>query len=98
MALFESRELKELRLENKVLRAEVSRLNREMAAIKNKYYDAVGRESEKRIADDLELTSSQKSKLGVIFSVERCRVAGVPEERIIHNMKEAEKFFTPEES
>ena len=98
MALFESRETKELRIENKVLREEAHKLYREKIELKRKYYNTVAGELEQKNADDLDLTPTQRSKLGLIFSIERCRAIGVPEDRIIHNIEEADKFFTSEES
>lgn len=98
MALFESRELKELRTENMVLREEAHKLYREKIELERKYYNTVAGELEKKIADTLDLTPAQKSKLGLIFSIERCRAIGVPEDRIVHSAEEFEKIGVSEES
>ena len=51
-----------------------------------------------KITDELELTPVQAAKVSLILSIEYARLNGVPEDKIIHNREELDKFFMSEES
>ena len=91
---------KEERLQEEIerLREENFDLVREQSALKILLTRCYRRELVEKIADELNLSDLQKSKLGFIFSVEHCRLAGVPEDQILHSMEEIDKFFSSEES
>ena len=88
------------RLENEVgkLRDETVQLTKQKCELDLKLFRTYGRELQEEIADRLNLTAVQRSELALIFSVEHARIVGVPDEKLIHNLEEAEKFFTGGES
>lgn len=90
---------------NKALQNEIERLReenlelvREKCALTIQLTRCYRRELLEKISDELELSSLQKSKLGLIFSIEHCRMLGVPEDQILHGIDEIDKFFASEES
>lgn len=93
MGLFDSRELKRLEHENKKLREETVQLTMDKCALDLKLFHVYGEEMVKKLSDELELTQAQTAKLRFIFSIEHCRICGVPEDKIIHNAEELEQFF-----
>lgn len=98
MVLFESHKVKMLRNEIEELREENLQLLREKCELDLKLFNTYGREIEEKIADELELSPLQKSKLAFIFSIEHARLSGVPEDKILHDKDEVDAFFTARES
>jgi hypothetical protein len=93
MGLFNSRELKRLEHENEKLRAETVRLTKEICALDLKLFRTYGEEMVEKLSTELGLTEVQIAKLRFMFSIEHCRVCGVPEDRIVHSREEFEKVF-----
>ena len=93
MSLFNSHELRRLENENRELRAETVRLTEEKCALSLKLFHTYGREMIEKIAEELNLTDVQVAKLGFIFSIEHCKICGVPEDRIVHSTDELRKVF-----
>lgn len=98
MSLFKSKEKEKLQEEIEKLHEEKLDLVREKCALQITLTRCYRRELVDKIADELNLTDLQKSKLAFIFSIEHCRLAGVPDDQILHSMEEIDKFFTSEES
>ena len=94
MALFKSREFKELEAEVEELREENVRLTLKNCELDLKLFEVYGRELADKISDELSLSAEQRSHLQLVFTVERMRLAGIPEDKIIHDLDEATKFFT----
>ena len=97
MVLFESRELKELRRENDILRKKNSELHEKVCKQDVELFNVYGLEAMNELTDRLNLSSAQESELHLLFSIKRARIIGVPENEILHNLEEIEKFFTSEE-
>jgi hypothetical protein len=68
-------------------------LTEEKCALDLKLFHTYGEEMVEKLSNELELTEAQIAKLRFIFSIEHCRICGVPEERIIHSREELDKFF-----
>jgi hypothetical protein len=98
MAFIRKSELTSLENEVRELRNETVRLTKQKCELDLKLFRTYGRELQEEIADRLNLTATQRSELALIFSVEHARIMGVPEEKILHNLEEVEKFFTAGES
>lgn len=98
MSLFNSREINSLILENKELQEQTIRLARAKNELEVKLFNAYGWEMMEKLTSELELTPFQRSKLGLVFFIERARLVGVPEDKILHNIEEIEAFFTEGES
>ena len=98
LKLIKDSELKELENEVMELREENLKLLREKCNLEVQLFELYGVELEKKLADELELSSQQISKLKLLCSIERARLAGVPEDRILHNIDEITKYFTSGES
>lgn len=98
MALFVSRELKRLRDENEHLFDENVRLTQQKCTLEAKLFEMYGRETIDEITDNLDLSPLQRSKLAFLFYIERARLAGVPEDKILHDHDEINKFFMSGES
>ena len=98
LKLIKESELKEL--ENEVLRLhdENLKLFKEKCNLEVQLFTIYGAELEKKLTDELELSSNQISKLKLLFSIERARLAGVHEDKILHNIDEITEFFTSGES
>ena len=79
MALFESKQVKGLK--NELIQVMEEKNELELKVLKLFTLDG---EFENYLIDKLELTSIQAAKLKLIFSVEGCRLCGVPEESIVH--------------
>ena len=98
MSLFESKKMKSLRrLNDKVMRENFD-LERQIREVKWKLFKAYGREQEIKLADELDLSEFQRAKLAFLFSIEYARLMGAPEETILHNKEEIDKFFESGES
>lgn len=93
MALFKTRYTRWLENENKELRDETVRLTKEKSALDLKLFHTYGEEMVNKLSEELNLSETQIAKLRFIFSIEHCRICGVPEERIIHSREELAKFF-----
>lgn len=93
MALFNSREVRRLEHENKELRDETVRLTKEKSELHLKLFHTYGEEMVDKLSAELNLTETQIAKMRFIFSIEHCRICGVPEDEIIHSREELEKFF-----
>lgn len=98
MAFIRKSELASLENEVRELRDETVRLTKQKCELDLKLFRTYGRELQEEIAARLNLTAVQRSELALIFCVEHARIMGVPEEKLIHNLEEAEKFFTGGES
>lgn len=98
MGLFDSRELRRLEHENKKLREDTVQLTLDKCALDLKLFHTYGEEMVKKLSDELGLTQAQTAKLRFIFSIEHCRVCGVPEDKIIHNAEELERVFVAGEA
>lgn len=97
MALFGTKRIHELELENLNLLREKTDLYIEMTKRDTQHFKRVT-ELEEELIDKLELSDLQLSKLRFIFSIERARAIGVPEEQFLHTHEEITKYFTSEES
>lgn len=95
--MFESRELKELRRENDILRKKNSELHEKVCKQDVELFNVYGLEAMNELTERLNLSSAQESELHLLFSIKRARLCGVPENEILHNLEEIEKFFTSEE-
>lgn len=98
MAFIRKSELTSLENEVRKLGDETVKLTKQKCELDLKLFRTYGRELQEEIADRLKLTATQRSELALIFSIEHARIMGVPEEKIIHNLEEADKFFTGGES
>ena len=98
LTLIKSGELNELKQEVEKLREENVKLFRDKCDLEVQIFKHYGVELEKKLTDELELSSQQISKLRLLCSIERARLVGVPEDRILHNIDEIDKFFTSEGS
>lgn len=98
MAFIRKSELISLENEVRELRDETLRLTKQKCELDLKLFRTYGRELQEEITNRLSLTATQRSELALIFSVEHARIMGVPEEKIIHNLEEADEFFTGGES
>ena len=98
MAFIRNSELRQMEREIEELREETVQLTKEKCALHLKLFNTYGREMLDEISSRLNLSPVQRSELALIFSVEHARLAGVPEDKIIHNLDEAEQFFTCGES
>lgn len=97
MALFESRRVRELEEENHELELQITDLKIQISNLKHQRFMRAY-ELEEELIGKLDLSNTQLSKLRFVFSIERARAAGVPEEQILHDREEIEKFFTSKES
>ena len=98
MKLFKSHHIEVLENNNERLLKENLELVQQKCKLETQIFNVYGKELCEEIADILELSSKQKAKLSLIFSVERARLAGVPEDKILHNIEEVDAFFMSEES
>lgn len=98
MSLFESKKMKSLRRLNDKIMRENFDLERQIREAKWKLFKAYGREQEIKLADELDLSEFQRAKLAFLFSIEYARLMGAPEETILHNKEEIDKFFESGES
>ena len=98
MAFIRNSELNRMENEKYELRKEILQLTKKNCELDLKLFNTYGGELVEEISDRLSLTPVQRSELALIFSVEHARLAGVPEDKIIHNLEEAEQFFTCGES
>lgn len=95
MALFETRKdrrIKWLEHENKELSKETLDLTQQICNLRTEVY-AKGVELEEKICSECDLSPVQIAKVKLLFSIERARLAGVPEDRICHNIDEITTFF-----
>lgn len=97
MALFGSRKIRELEDENLRLLKENTNLYVQINELKHQRFRRVI-ELEEALIDKLNLSDTQISELRLIFSIERARASGVPEDQIIRTYDEIVKFFMSEES
>ena len=92
--LFKNKTLELLEKENAELREENLELIRKKHETELKLFKLFGREWIEEVNQRLELTELQRAKFEIICSVEHARLAGVPEDRILKDIKEVEEFFT----
>ena len=87
-------------LENEVneLRSKNLELLKEKLALENKLFNLYARELDKKLIDELDLSSLQRAKLALWCSIEKARLIGVSEDKILHNLEEIDEFFSPRES
>ena len=97
MSLFGSRKIRELEEENLRLLRENTDLHIQVNELKLQRFTRAT-ELEEALIDKLNLSESQISELRLIFSIERARASGVPEDQILHTYEEITKFFMSEES
>ena len=90
--------LKQLEHEIRRLSKETVELTHQKCEAEIKLFKTYGLELEEEIAERLNLTSEQRAELSLIFSIEHARIAGVPENEILHTREEVEAFFMAEES
>lgn len=90
--------IKQLEKEVEELRNENLYLFKENLALERKLFDLFTRELTEKLESELELTSRQRAKLELWCSIENARLAGVPEDKILHNLDEVNEFFSPRES
>ena len=85
MAMFDFKRMRALEKENKELSEERIQLIKNNYELQSKIVGlfAFDGEFEKYLIDKLELTPLQASKLKLIFSIEKCRTLGVPEDLIL---------------
>lgn len=99
MALFESRKLKQLVKQlyerNYKLLEENIKLVNQMSSLRANV-SRTGWELEKKICDECGLSPEQIAHVKFLFSIERARFEGVPEDKILHNINEIKSFFTGE--
>lgn len=93
MAWINSSRLRWLEQKNEILYDENVQLMEQKGALDLKLFHAYGGEMIEKISKELNLTDVQTAKLRFIFSIEHCRICGVPEDRIVHNREELEKVF-----
>ena len=98
MSIFEARKLRkenlELLNENISRREEIIHLFKLSLDTERKLYNVFqGKEFKETIVKELELTPLQEAKLDFIFSIEAARLAGVSEDKILHNKEEMDAFF-----
>ena len=98
LKLIKSSDWIELEHEVEELREETMRLAIDKCALELQLFKLYSGGLEKKLSDELELTSQQRSKLGLLCSIEIARLSGVPEDRILHNLEETNDYFTSEES
>lgn len=97
MSLFGSRKIRELEEENLILLRENTDLHIQVNELKLQRFTRAT-ELEEALIDKLNLSESQISELRLIFSIERARASGVPEDQILHTYEEITKFFMSKES
>jgi hypothetical protein len=95
--IIRTRDLEGLENEVKELRNETVQLTQRRNELELKLFNLYAGELEEKLAE-LNLTSQQITKLRFICSIERARLVGVPEDKILHNKSEIDKFFTAGES
>ena len=85
MVMFESKRVRALEKEVEELSEDRIRLIKENYELQSKVLGlfAFEGEFEKYLIDKLELDDLQASKLKLIFSIEKCRMCGIPEELIV---------------
>lgn len=93
MAWINSNELRWLKQKNEILYDENVQLMEQKSALDLKLFHTYGGEMIEKISKELNLTDVQTAKLRFIFSIEHCRICGVPEDRIVHNREELERVF-----
>lgn len=97
MTLFGTKKIRELEDENLRLRRENTDLQIRITELEHqRFMRAV--ELEKELIERMHLAVDQEVILRFIFSVERARAIGVPENEILHNHEEITEYFTSEES
>lgn len=97
MSLFGACKIRELEDENLRLRRENTELQIRISELEHqRFMRAV--ELEKELIERMNLAVDQEAILKFIFSIERARAIGVPEDEILHNHEEITKYFTSEES
>jgi hypothetical protein len=100
MALFESRKVKRLNEMNNKLQERNYKLLEENINLVNQMsslranVSRTGWELEKKICDECGLSPEQIAKVKFLFSIERARFNGVPEDKILHSIDEINAFFT----
>ena len=80
------------------LREENLKLIQDGYAFRTKMYKMFSRELMEEIDKRVELSPVQRSKIEIVFSIECARLAGVPEDEILKDPEEVEKFFANGES
>ena len=98
LTIIAKRELECLHKELEELREENVQLTKNNCELEVKLFNTFGRELEQKLVDELELNSFQVAKLRLMFYIERCRLVGVPEEKILKNLDEINEYFTAGES
>lgn len=90
--------VRSLRAEVEELQKENLRLFEENLALERRIFNLFGGELEEMLSDELDLSPCQRAKLGLLCSIENARNAGVPEDKILHNLDEVDEFFSSRES
>lgn len=98
LTIIAKRELEGLLKKIDELREENVQLTKKNCELEVKLFNTFGRELEQKLADELELNSFQVAKIRLMFSIERCRLVGVSEEKILKNLDEINEYFTAGES
>lgn len=96
MALFKSSKMEGLERANERMLKQIHQLIDEKCELDLKLFRTYSGELVEEITEKLELSDLQKSKLAFIFSIEHARIAGVPENEILHDKAEIDKYFSGE--